>query len=264
MRKKSLPSYQKVKGMHDEMQKVTKRLFKVLYRNKTKQHIKSLFDRFLITLQSYFESCAVKYRFDNFDNQTPNDTIKNRTPFKTLQEDVERLEKWTEGIGATTLEGMEYFHERPKLILNYMNENESLEKHELNDDAIQSFRNWEAPEFDEAVQSFRNAVQNVNKLLEIDVKYRDLKDAFKILKQDFGTSSTTADKVSFLIGTAPSVSENDKIKMRKNIKFAFEFHDTKQPLQILIASLEQYTFNCINGEDFTTLKNIFTMDIDSS
>ena len=54
---------------------------------------------------------------------------------------------------------MEYFHERPKLILNYMNENESLEKHELNDDAIQSFRNWEAPEFDEAVQSFRNAVQ---------------------------------------------------------------------------------------------------------
>ena len=93
MRKKSLPSYQKVKGMHDEMQKVTKRLFKVLYRNKTKQHIKSLFDRFLITLQSYFESCAVKYRFDNFDNQTPNDTIKNRTPFKTLQEDVERLEK---------------------------------------------------------------------------------------------------------------------------------------------------------------------------
>ena len=153
--------------------------------------------------------------------------------------------------------------ERPKLILNYMNENESLEKHELNDDAIQSFRNWEAPEFDEAVQSFRNAVQNVNKLLEIDVKYRDLKDAFKILKQDFGTSSTTADKVSFLIGTAPSVSENDKIKIRKNIKFAFEFHDTKQPLQILIASLEQYTFNCINGEDFSLLKNIFTMDIDN-
>ena len=50
----------------------------------------------------------MKYRFDNFDNQTPNDTIKNRTPFKTLQEDVGRLEKWTEGIGATTLEGMEF------------------------------------------------------------------------------------------------------------------------------------------------------------